>query len=846
MAKSTVLENLIIRLMGDSTQYQKVLTDAAAKTKEATRQIQEQGLSMTKKLTLPVAAVGTLGVMEFAKFDQAMTEAFAKMGVQAPAVTKQMEDMAKGLAMSGEVRFSPAELAKGYEELASAGLDAEQSMAALPMVSKLAQAGAFDVGVAVKQVTGAMASFGAMSKDPAVFGANLEKFSDVIVGVANETTTGVEEVARAMAADAAVAAKGYGMELETLGAILGVYAQQNKDAEEAGNLTGRAVRLMTASFVKNRADWKAMGVDIADAEGNFIKFPDAIAKLETALTGLSDVERIKALDKLGFETLAQKSILPLIGMSDELKRQEAIYRKNGTTAEMARIQMMSWSNQMAVFRNHLSVVAIELGKVLAPMVSRLTEILKQGLIWWRGLSDGTKQFIINAALIAAAIGPLLTGFSLLGTAIQKMALMGIGPLAGLKNMLLLVTQAMRIMGAAATLALGPWGVVILLVVGLIALIVSELGGLEATWELIKSAGVSAWEFIKRSAIEFWEFIKPVLRAVGELILAAFGRLRSAFQAVWTWLKAQWEDVKAVWGTIMSFIGLESSTTFTKIRDRLIDFIKSAQFVLENLGTIFKLLFVTAAYRATKFINEMVHSFTVTLPEVFMYLLKNWKAIVLGMFDYAKAVFERLVENVFDLITSIPDLITGAKSFADVWKGFADIPPPVIPPPVLTPRAEGEVERTLRELMEETGRTLENAWREFWNRGAGVFGDEGGGGSFDEAISAAGAAGTEVGKAIGGAASDAAKNEMGNLESTLFRSSEALSRVIAFREMTGMNRPKANGMPNPFTDRPKPMRPRWTDGGGDFDSGESTGLLAEIRDILEELSDILVPAAPAGI
>lgn len=415
MAGETELERMVIRLMGDSSHYQKMLGQAQKTTKEFSKKIKEFGQEMTKWVSLPIAIIGGLAVNEFAKFDQAMTETFAKMGRVAPEVRRELEGVAKALSMSGQVAFSPAELATGYEELASAGLDAAQAMKTLPLVAKFAQAGAFDLSVAVKQLVGSMASFGFALNNMTDMevAREMERFSDVIVGVANETTTGVEEVARAMAADAAVAAKGYGMTLEELGAVLGVYALQNKDAEEAGNLTGRAIRLMTASFVKNKQAWLDMGINLTDARGNFIKFSDAIALLERSFEGLSAEQRIITLGMLGFETLSQKSILPLIGQSKELKRQELIYKKLGITSTMAEIQMESFGNNMKVLRNHLQSVGIEIGAVLVPFLRKLAIHVQNLLQWWRGLDESTRSTIVGVAALAAAVGPLLVALGVI-------------------------------------------------------------------------------------------------------------------------------------------------------------------------------------------------------------------------------------------------------------------------------------------------------------------------------------------------------------------------------------------------------------------------------------------------
>jgi TP901 family phage tail tape measure protein len=571
-----VVEELIVRLSGDPSSFKRMMAEARSTTLSAARDIERAGgrieninrslnnagrsmmsagravmgvgRNITAGLTAPIAGMGIFAVRSFADFDQAMTETFAKLGRQTPEVRRQMEDLAFALSVSGDVAFSPTELSRGYEELASAGLDAERSMAALPMMAMFAQAGAFDMGVAVKQMTGSMASFGALSRDPAVFSRNLERFADVMVGVANETTTGVEQVARAMAADAAVAARGYGMEIETLGAILGVFAMQNKDAEEAGNLTGRALRLMTSSFVENRAEWLAAGINIADAQGNFIHFADAIAQLEVAFEGLSNIERIQLLKKLGFETLSQKSILPLIGMSQEIRRQEAIYRRTGVTAEMAAIQMESFKNQLKVVWNNVTVAAIVIGEMLAPALITMSGWIRDAVQWFGQLNPEIQKMAVYVAGGAALIGPALM-------AIGAFSLLAGAGLRSLAGTLWLVTGGVK--GLFGLIARHPFMAIIAVVaavasqfidwryvIDLVSFSFSHLGEVSTyVWTGIQLAAVTAFDFMRDGAITFSATMVGAAHAVGGLFSSLWQNLRAGSERAVNFIVAGWRAVK---------------------------------------------------------------------------------------------------------------------------------------------------------------------------------------------------------------------------------------------------------------------------------------------------------------
>jgi TP901 family phage tail tape measure protein len=409
MANEQEVGRLVTRMTGDNSDYRKMVGDTENRTRgmaqKMTSTFTKAGLAMSAAITLPLAAIGKKSVSLFGDFNQNITEAVAKLGDATPEEIGKIEKSVRDLAKSGDVKFGAAELAKGIEELAGAGLDAERSMAALPVVSKLAQAGMFDVGTATSSLIGSMASFRQMSDVPEEFSQTMVRFSDVMVGVANLTQTSVKGASQAMAGDAANAARQYGMSLEELGAAAAVMASQNIEAEEASNLLGRAIRLTTSSFVSHQDVWKRMGIDITDGKGNFIKFSEAIGKVDTALKHLSPEDKVKALSEMGIETLSQKAIFPFLGMTDKLDGFEAKLKETGTTAKMAATQMTSFQNQVEVAKNKVFDVGIEIGQRLLPTLNKMMDGVSSAVKWWDNLDNETKELIIDIGKFAAVAGP---------------------------------------------------------------------------------------------------------------------------------------------------------------------------------------------------------------------------------------------------------------------------------------------------------------------------------------------------------------------------------------------------------------------------------------------------------
>ena len=121
---------------------------------------------------LAVAGLAVVSVKAFANFDAAMVKSTAIMGDVSDAMRNDMSAAAREVAKT--TTFSAAQAAEAFFFLASAGLDAEQSIAALPKVAEFAQAGMFDMATATDLLTDAQSALGLSSDDAA---ENLENLA---------------------------------------------------------------------------------------------------------------------------------------------------------------------------------------------------------------------------------------------------------------------------------------------------------------------------------------------------------------------------------------------------------------------------------------------------------------------------------------------------------------------------------------------------------------------------------------------------------------------------------------------------------------------------------------------
>jgi len=155
---------------------------------------------------------------------------------------KEMEATALEISKNGIT--SAKDLATSYFYLASAGLTAEQSVAALGAVEKFAVAGAFDMAEATDLATDAQSALGLTVNDAQANLKNMVRVTDVLVGANALANASTRQFSLSLTNQAAPAMKAFNVPLEEGIAVLAAYADQGIKAEEAGNMFSRMLRLM--------------------------------------------------------------------------------------------------------------------------------------------------------------------------------------------------------------------------------------------------------------------------------------------------------------------------------------------------------------------------------------------------------------------------------------------------------------------------------------------------------------------------------------------------------------------------------------------------------------------------
>ena len=315
----------------------------------------------------------------FANFDQKMTESTAIMGDLTDA---QMNDLSKAARDIGKsTKFGANDAAEALYFLASAGLDTEQVIGALPTVAAFAGAGNFDLARATDILTDAQSALGLSTDDTAQNMLNMGRVSDVLVSAATLANTSVEQLGEALTEKAGTAIKASGMEFEGAAAALAVFADSGVKGSAAGTKLTAVISGLQQGALKNADAFEDFGIGIYDSNGAMLSLEEIVNDMEIAFADMTIEQRNAALSQLGFNRQALDGINLLYGNSDALNEyRHEMLAAGGITDDVAKKQMDTFNARLQLLKGRFMDVAIEIGSRLMPHLERLFDIFEQQVI----------------------------------------------------------------------------------------------------------------------------------------------------------------------------------------------------------------------------------------------------------------------------------------------------------------------------------------------------------------------------------------------------------------------------------------------------------------------------------
>jgi TP901 family phage tail tape measure protein len=347
------------------------------------------------------AGIG-LAVKTFADFDAAMSQAQAgTMATGSSLASLRQAAIDAGAA----TQFSATEAAQAITAMGKAGVSTKDILGGgLTGALDLAAAGQLDVATAAEIAATAMNQFGLAGKD-------IPHVADLLAAGAGKAMGSVEQLAGALKYVGPVA-KGLGVSIEETTGTLAMFAQQGIIGEQAGtSMRGMLLTLTSPSGIVSKR-MQELGLNMYDANGEFIGMQGAAGELQKRLGPLDDATRNAALGQIfGNEQVTAARVL-YEGGAPAVADWAAKVNDAGFASRQAAMLTDNLKGDVERLGGSLSTVLINAGSGANGMLRSMTQNLQGAVDWYGKLPVPVQKSAVGLGAVAAggllAVGAFMT------------------------------------------------------------------------------------------------------------------------------------------------------------------------------------------------------------------------------------------------------------------------------------------------------------------------------------------------------------------------------------------------------------------------------------------------------
>jgi TP901 family phage tail tape measure protein len=383
------LGSLFVKLSVEGSELVKGLKAAEGQVIASAAVMSKSALKVAGVFGGVVSGIAIAGVREWVKFDDAMRKSLSTMAGVSEGLRKEMGDTARSIALnSGR---SATELATAYGHMSTAGYNAQQSMAALRIVSRFATAGFLDMETAALKLIGAQKALGMSSQDVQQNTKELARLSDVAAKAVMLAGGSVGDYADALSGRAGIALRELNIGLEEGAAVLAAWSSQNVRGAAAGGNMERILRDLAVAWRENRDIMKKYGVQVIDGETGTFRLIGALTELESVLKSVGTEEQHLILKRMGFNDRTVLMIKSLMGLSSEMRQYEADLLKAAGATQQVSDQANTFSRQLKISFNRIREMLLTIGEELTPALEEMNAKFKEATTDMSGLRESAKM-----------------------------------------------------------------------------------------------------------------------------------------------------------------------------------------------------------------------------------------------------------------------------------------------------------------------------------------------------------------------------------------------------------------------------------------------------------------------
>ena len=492
------------------------LTAFKAQLDEMSNKFKTAGDTLTKYVTLPLAALGSASAVAFGGVQDSLNIVTKLTGASGKDL-EDMQNIVKDMATRVPADFDTIATAVG-EVNTRFGLTGDQLDKVSEQFVKFSQINGIDVTQAVDTVQKSMSNFGLSADDTAYV-------LDVLTKVSQNTGVSIDRLTNGLISNG-TAFQEMGLDINQSATLMGMLEKSGVNMETATNGMRKALKNATA-------DGKDMNTALIELQEAILNDTDGTKGLQAAydLFGKSGDQVYGAIKAgtLDFEALANAST-------------DASGALDGTFD-----QTITPAMQFQTVLNQLKLLGYEIANSVLPVIEPFIQKIANGIgaiaEKWNALPQDTQQRIVAVGVALAAIGPALLIISKL--------------LAGLSAIIGFVTTVVGGLSTALTfLMANPVVAIIAGIVAVVAAITILWNKSEGfrnfilgVWSNIQSAfgALVAWFGQKKE--EIVGFFQGIPQFFGKVFGDAWGAITRAFSGVASFFSGIWRTITGVFTTI---------------------------------------------------------------------------------------------------------------------------------------------------------------------------------------------------------------------------------------------------------------------------------------------------------
>jgi len=358
------------------------------------------------------------------EFEQTVVNAAAKFPGAIRPGTKEFEALeAAARDVGATTEFTAAEAASGLNFLAMAGMNAEQSVAALPKVVDLATAAQTDLATATDIATDTLGAMGLATKDASQLSMNLARVNDVLAKTVTTSNTDMIQLFETIKQGGPVATSA-GASIEQFSALAGVLANAGIKGGDAGTTLKNVFLRLAAATPQAAKQLKKLGVRTQDSSGNMRDIIDILDDLDKSTRRLGSAEKAAALNQIfGKIPIAGVNILLKEGADSMREYQKQLENASGSAFDMASLMRSTTLGAFKTMKSATEGLSITLYKQLQPSilssVQAITKIIRS-INSFIETHPGVIKAIISIAKIATPVLALAAAIAVVNIALAAM------------------------------------------------------------------------------------------------------------------------------------------------------------------------------------------------------------------------------------------------------------------------------------------------------------------------------------------------------------------------------------------------------------------------------------------